>query len=179
MPNVLRAARPGLLLLSLGAAFALSTSTAAASPLPASALCKGKTATSKTDSTQVAYTFHCNQSIKSYTVVSSVSLAGFDINVSVFEPNGAIDTNDAWGCEGDIPGEGFHCNGTAAYFAVTKGEYEPENAACSKKGKWIPHTWLVVADTYNQTEGPFRLTGPKTCKAPKAAKKPAKAKHKS
>jgi hypothetical protein len=181
MPNVFGAVRPGLLLLSIGAAFALTTSTAAASPPPASALCKGKTTAVKGDSTQVSYAFHCNQNIKSYSIVSSVSVAGFDVNVSVFLPSGAIDTNDAWGCEGDIPGDGFHCNGTAAFGAITKGQYEPESdKPCSAKGKWIPKAWLVVADTTGEVEGPFRLVGPKTCKAPKPAKKAKKsATHKS
>lgn len=174
MPNVLRAVRPGLLLLSAGAALALSTSTATASPLPASARCSGKTAAVKGDPTQVGYRFSCNQSIKSYTIISTASIAGFDVNVPVFEPTGAIDTSDSWGCEGDIPGDGFHCNGTARYFTTTKGQYEPENAPCSKKGRWTARAWVVVADTYNQTEGPFRLVGPKRCKAPKAAKTSAR-----
>jgi hypothetical protein len=175
MPNIRGARRTGLLLLPVLAAIAVAVVPGAlASPLPSSVTCAGKTSAVKGDTTQVGYAFHCSEDIKSYTVVSTKPIAGFDVNVNVFLPSGALDEASSWGCEGDIPGDGFNCNGGAPRKHVTKGQFEPEDLPCSTKNRWKSRNWVVVADVNGQTAGPFALSGPKKCKGPKPAKKRAK-----
>lgn len=165
-------------LLPLGALAALVATLApvalgADTPPPQRTRCAGRTAAVPNDPSQVNYRLSCRGSIKSFAIVSSDSVTGFEANADVFTGNTTAPAeSDSAGCEGDFPSRGFICKGTITGKNTMTGLYEPEAAPCSVKGRWLPRVAVVVVAADGTASGPFGLGGPGKCKAPRSAHRP-------
>jgi len=164
-----------------GCALALVTGPAyAATPAPSAVTCSGH-ADRGDDPTlpdRVDFAFGCSGDIRSFTLISSALVGGFEVSAEVFEHSTqAIVEADSFFCEGLIPGDGFNCTGGAHAGKDVRGAFETNDPICSDTEVTPPLSlFVVVSDVNGATAGPFRLRGPERCAKPKPAK-PAGRKH--
>jgi hypothetical protein len=151
----------------------------AATPPPSAVTCSGHVVRGldPTLPDQLNYLFACSGSIRSYTVLSSAEIGGFDVGAEV-DQHGTetIVESDSFFCEGLIPGDGFNCTGQALVGGDVRGAFETSDPVCSTEpgAPRRPRISVVIADWNGATAGPFRLRGPDPCTAPA---KPAGRKH--
>jgi hypothetical protein len=178
----------------LPAAFA--SSAAAAPPPPQSAAtCYGSLAAGPATADQpnlTNYTFKCDSRITAYTIVANRRPRDFDVidnfsvTADVLDGQGNIVSNQSFGCEGTMPGNGINCNAGAGGFDgawnVTKGSFDLTDPYCKTlAANAAPGTLatpqatvqLVVTDTTGAQDGPFRLAPSSACPSvPDRAPKP-------
>lgn len=109
--------------------------------------------------------------IDAYSIISTKDVAGFSASALVFDSGGEVVPDEAFACEGPIPGAGFGCNGVASLNTTVVGSLNLSDNPCSEKGRRTPFkTWVVVAsDKINETtlkhtktsSEPFKLSAPK------------------
>ncbi len=59
------------------------------------------------------YDFHCNQDIRSFSIITNKKFDFFGTELEVFQPDGVGSTESALlQCEGPVPGSGFGCGTT-------------------------------------------------------------------
>jgi hypothetical protein len=160
------------LALSIGAIAAGAAS--AATPPPSAVTCNGH-ADRGDDPTQpdgIDVAFGCSGDIKSFTVISSAPVGGFEVNADVFDhATQEIVETDSFFCEGLIPGDGFNCTGGAHGGNDIRAAFETNDPVCSDTELTPPlRLQVVVSDANGATAGPFRLRGPDACPKPGPAK---------
>lgn len=149
--------------------------------------CIGKTlqsdpATGPPIENPLGYRFTCSEKIIAYSFIANRSVDYFDPEVEVFvgKPQDGNVSNEAFGCEGPIPGNGFGCKGSATpdQGASLSSRYIDGNLGlsadpCAKHAKGAGFkSWIVVTTQQLDSKGtpftissePFRLGGP-SCKA--------------
>jgi hypothetical protein len=144
--------------------------------------CKGKTLPDKTAPVEnvLDYRFTCSEQVNAYTIVTNRSVDYFDPEVEVFigKPEDGNVSNDSFGCEGPIPGNGIGCKGKASAPDATgprfvEGAIGLGSDPCARHAKGAGFkAWLVVTTQQTDLTGkpftissePFRLFGP-GCKA--------------
>jgi hypothetical protein len=146
----------------------------AATPAPSAVTCSGH-ADRGNDSTQpdrIDIAFGCSGDIRSFTVISSVPIGGFEVSAEVFDHvTQAIVETDSFFCEGPIPGDGFNCTGAGHAGKDIKTAFETFDPVCSETDVTPPlKLQVVISDANGATAGPFRLRGPEPCAKPKPAK---------
>jgi hypothetical protein len=130
------------------------------------------------------YQFNCDGRITAYTIVANRLPRSFDVidafstTANVFDTHANIVSNESFGCEGAMPGDGVNCNaGAGGYMGawnLAQGSFDLTDPYCktlpphAKPG--TPATpqaivQLIVTDTTGAQDGPFRLT-PKTACPP-------------
>jgi hypothetical protein len=149
----------------------------AATPAPSAVTCSGH-ADRGADAAQpdrIDVAFGCSGDIKSFTVISSALIGGFEVSAEVYDhTTQAIVESDSFFCEGLIPGDGFNCAGAAHAGKDVKTAFELNEPVCSDTEATLPlKVQVVISDANGATAGPFRLRGPEACPSPKPAK-PAK-----
>jgi hypothetical protein len=175
--------RSGGVALSLGAILAVVASSAVIGPATASAAtvtCRGTTATDDSlgQENGVDYSFHCNEDLIGYSIVTSKKLSYFNPAPTVYTA-GTQDPSptDSFSCEGGFPSNGFGCNGKATATNVIASDFATQGSTCGNKPSQRLKTWVVavvveiVDNGTTQTpttksSEPFQLFGPK-CKYPK------------
>ncbi|HKG39231.1 MAG TPA: hypothetical protein VKB25_09610 [Conexibacter sp.] len=170
--RVLVAAAAAALALSLGALAAGPAR--AATPPPSAVTCSGH-ADRGNDPTlpdRIDVAFGCSGDIRSFTVVSSAPIGGFEVSAEVFDHvTQAIVEADSFFCEGLIPGDGFNCTGAAHAGKDVRTAFETNESVCSETEITPPlRIQVVVADVNGATAGPFRLRGPDKCPKPDVAR---------
>jgi hypothetical protein len=165
-------ARALLVVVGALACFALAAVPAgAATPPPSAVTCSGHVdrGLDPTAPDQIDYLFACSGSIKSYTILSSALIGGFQVDAQVFaHGTDTIVQTDSFFCEGLIPGEGFNCTGQAIVGGDVKGTFETNDPVCGTDpaAPRRPKISVVIADWNGATAGPFRLRGPEPCAKP-------------
>jgi hypothetical protein len=167
--------------LALGSCALVAGSARAATPPPSAVTCSGH-ADRGDDPTlpdRIDVAFGCSGDIKSFTVVSSAPIGGFEVSAEVFDHvTQAIVETDSFFCEGLIPGDGFNCTGGAHAGKDVKTAFETNDPVCSETEITLPlRLQVVVSDANGATAGPFRLRGPEPCAKPKTVKPAGKHKH--
>ena len=120
------------------------------------------------------YQFACDDQILGYSIITNRSTDYFDTEPVVFvgNPKDNNASNDAFSCEGFIPGNGVGCNGKATPDAsslrwVVGGlGYASDPCVRHAKGQGVK-VWLTVVTTQHKADGspyaassqPFRLGG--------------------
>jgi len=115
--------------------------------------------------------FGCSGDIRSFTVISSAPIGGFEVSAEVFDhlPQAIVEA-DSYFCEGPIPGEGFNCTGAGHAGKDIKTAFETFDPVCSETDVTPPlKLQVVISDANGATAGPFRLRGPEPCAAPDEA----------
>jgi hypothetical protein len=188
--------------LVLPAAF-VSSSGAATPPPPtpqSSVNCSGALTAAPTseEPNLLGYKFSCAGRISAYTLIVNrrrrdvETIDDFSTSADVLSPNGAIDPNHSFTCEGSLPGDSVNCNAGAGAqigwgsFAVGQIDLVdpycanyPKSTSKKKKGsKKKPVTatpepqafvQLIVTNLTGAQDGPFRL--PRSPHCPKLKKK--------
>jgi hypothetical protein len=167
--------------LALGSCALVAGSARAATPPPSAVTCSGH-ADRGDDPTlpdRIDVAFGCSGDIKSFTVVSSAPIGGFEVSAEVFDHvTQAIVETGSFFCEGLIPGDGFNCTGGAHAGKDVKTAFETNDPVCSETEITLPlRLQVVVSDANGATAGPFRLRGPEPCAKPKTVKPAGKHKH--
>ena len=152
----------------------------AATPAPSAVTCSGH-ADRGNDPTlpdRIDVAFGCSGDVKSFTLISSAPIGGFEVSAEVFDHvTQAIVETDSFFCEGLIPGDGFNCTGAAHAGKDIKAAFETNDPVCSETELTPPlKLQVVVSDANGATAGPFRLRGPLACPKPDEAT-PAGRKH--
>jgi hypothetical protein len=160
------------LALSIGAVVAGAAH--AATPLPSAVTCNGH-ADRGDDPTQpdgIDVAFGCSGDIRSFTVISSAPIGGFEVSAEVFDHvTQAIVETDSFFCEGLIPGDGFNCTGAAHAGKDVRTAFATNDPVCSETEATAPlRLEVVVSDANGATAGPFRLRGPEKCPKPDVAR---------
>jgi len=150
----------------------------AATPAPSAVTCSGH-ADRGNDPTQpdrIDIAFGCSGDIRSFTVISSAPIGGFEVSAEVFDHvTQAIVEADSFFCEGPIPGDGFNCTGAAHAGKDIKAAFETFDPVCSETDVTPPlKLQVVISDANGATAGPFRLRGPEPCAKPKPARPAAR-----
>jgi hypothetical protein len=181
---------------------ALASPAGAATPPPQSAAtCFGSLARgSATDPPNTFnYRFRCDGRITAYTVLANRRPRDFEVidnfstTANVFDPRGNIVSDQSFGCEGNLPGDGINCNAGVGSFmgagSSAVGSLELADPYCknlpahAKPGTFAQPqavVQLVVTDTSGAQDGPFRLSPSSTCAPrPDRAPKQTKTKHKT
>jgi hypothetical protein len=163
--------------LSAGALALVAGPARAATPPPSAVTCSGHAdrGTDPTAPDSVDVAFGCSGDIRSFTVISSAPIGGFEVSAEVYDHNTqAIVETDSFFCEGPIPGDGFNCTGAAHAGKDVKTAFETFDPICGATDVSAPlKLQVVISDANGATAGPFRLRGPEPC----AAAKPAGRKH--
>jgi hypothetical protein len=168
-------------LVLLGSAATLATGLIAAGSAQAATVdCKGKLGPddgSSNSARSFEYSFACTSpqgneemptQIDAYSIISTKEVIGFQADPLVFDTAGEVVPDEAFGCEGPIPGAGFGCNGKASLENTTVGSFELSDKPCSKRGRRSPFkAWLVVssdkikddASHIKTSSEPFKLGG--------------------
>ncbi len=162
-------------------AFALVAGPArAATPAPSAVTCSGHAGrgTHPTAPDRVDIAFGCSGDIRSFTVISSAPIGGFEVSAEVYDHvTQAIVEADSFFCEGPIPGDGFNCTGAGHAGKDIKTAFETLDPICSAIEVTAPlKLQVVISDANGATAGPFRLRGPESCAKPKPAR-PAARRH--
>lgn len=125
----------------------------------------GPTAKQQRDLT---YSFACSDSIKSFSIVSNLEVGEFSTTADVIDPatNTPVD-GETFGCEGNIPSDGFGCSGNANPPHSVTGTLSLDEARCVKRRNQL-NAWVVAVDTAGTATGPFRLVVPRCPKVAKA-----------
>lgn len=128
--------------------------------------------------TGATYEFSCGAAITGFALVSSSEIASFDVAADVFDApadGGAIRGDDRFGeCEGDLPGFGFHCNGTySAKGRLIRATFDGTDSVCARDSKRqvIARYSVIVTNAAGKVAGPYDLGRPHHCPKPKKAKK--------
>jgi hypothetical protein len=163
-------------------AFALVAGSArAATPAPSAVTCSGHAdrGNDPTAPDRVDVAFGCSGDIKSFTLISSAPIGGFEVSAEVFDHvTQAIVETDSFFCEGPIPGDGFNCTGGAHAGKDVKTAFETFDPICSETEVTAPlKLQVVISDANGATAGPFRLRGPEPCAKPKPARPAGQRKH--
>lgn len=182
---MVKAVLPGVRLrgrVLLAAAIALSCaalaivvgSARAATPPPSAVTCSGH-ADRGNDPTlpdRVDVAFGCSGDIRSFTVLSSAPIGGFEVSAEVYDhTTQAIVEADSFFCEGLIPGDGFNCTGIAHAGKDVRTAFETNDPICSETAPTERlKVQVVVSDVNGATAGPFRLRGPEKCPKPDVAR---------
>lgn len=183
---------------------ALASSALAAAPTPESlATCYGSLANGTATADQpnlMNYQFKCDSRITAYTIVANRAPRNFDVldafstTALVLDPHGNIVSDESFGCEGTMPGDGINCNAGAGGFMgawnVAQGSFDLTDPYCktlapnAKPGTAATPqaiVQLVVTDVTGAQDGPFRLAPSTACPAvpdraptPKSKKKTKK-----
>ena len=107
----------------------------AATPAPSAVTCSGH-ADRGNDPTlpdRIDVAFGCSGDIRSFTVLSSAPIGGFEVSAEVFDhTTQAIVEADSFFCEGPIPGDGFNCTGAAHAGKDVKTAFETFDPVCSE-----------------------------------------------
>jgi hypothetical protein len=126
--------------------------------------------------TGASYQFSCHDAITSFALVTSSELSSFDVTADVFDSSatgGGLRGDDRFGeCEGELPGNGFLCNGTyAAQNRVIKASFDTTDNPCARDAGGDPllKASVVVKTGDGKLNGPYRLG-----KTIKGCAKPAK-----
>lgn len=150
----------------------------AATPAPSAVTCSGHAdrGNDPTAPDRVDVAFGCSGDIRSFTVISSAPVGGFEVSAEVFDHvTQAIVETDSFFCEGPIPGDGFNCTGAAHAGKDVKTSFETFDPICSTTEVSAPlRLHVVISDANGATAGPFRLRGPERCAPPKPAKPAAR-----
>jgi hypothetical protein len=152
----------------------------AATPAPSAVTCSGHAdrGLDAASPDRIDVAFGCSGDIRSFTVISSAPIGGFEVSAEVFDhATQAIVETDSFFCEGLIPGDGYNCTGGAHAGKDVKTAFETYDPVCSATAvtpRLVLH--VVISDVNGATAGPFRLRGPEKCPKPKPAK-PAGRKH--
>jgi hypothetical protein len=167
------------------AGFIVSIAALAALLLPGAAsandtvLCGGKLtkATVATVEHPLEYAFHCRGSnpdasgtITSFSIAVNRRIDYFSPDTVGYDQSGEA-TDEAFSCQGAVPGWGFGCSGGDGMVAghTMTGTFAPIKQACalsqgSKLMAWVSVTSTqtnhVKGTTYTDNSGPFRLQGP-------------------
>jgi hypothetical protein len=153
----------------------------AATPPPSAVTCSGHAdrGLDKTLPDRIDIAFGCSGDVKSFTVISSARLGGFEVSSEVFDhATQAIVETDSFFCEGPIPGDGFNCTGLAGAGRDIRAAFETFDPVCSTTEVTPPlKLYVVISDVNGATAGPFRLRGPKPCAKPKPVKPAGGKKH--
>lgn len=177
---------------------ALASAAGAAPPPPqAAATCYGSlTGAGTVDQPFLTkYGFNCDSRITAYSILATRLPRNFDVidgfstTADVTDAQGNLKSDQSFGCEGGLPGNGFNCNSGAGSFMgalnYARGSFDLQDPYCkslptdAKSG--TPATpqaivQLVVTDTSGAQDGPFRLVPSSACppvpdRAPQAKKK--------
>lgn len=145
----------------------------AATPAPSAVTCSGH-ADRGNDPTlpdRIDVAFGCSGDIKSFTLISSAPIGGFEVSAEVYDhATQAIVEADSFFCEGPIPGDGFNCTGAAHAGKDVKTAFETFDPVCSETEVTPPlKLQIVISDANGATAGPFRLRGPLACPKPDVA----------
>ena len=124
-----------------------------------SVICGGtaKRAPDTTDRNQVEYSFHCTESLKSYTIAASAPLDSFgaDTSITPLAPGGA--TGKLFSCEGSIPSMGFGCNsGDLPAGAFVSATLSPSRNICAAPTNRF-RLFVIGVDTNGNSSEPFAL----------------------
>jgi hypothetical protein len=146
----------------------------AATPPPSAVTCSGH-ADRGNDPTlpdRIDVAFGCSGDIRSFTVVSSAPIGGFEVSAEVYDhTTQAIVETDSFFCEGLIPGDGFNCTGAAHAGKDVRTAFETNDPVCSDtEATERLRVLVVVSDVNGATAGPFRLRGPEKCPKPDVAR---------
>lgn len=157
---------------------ALAGPARAATPAPSAVTCSGH-ADRGNDPTlpdRVDVAFGCSGDIRSFTVISSAPIGGFEVSAEVYDhTTQALVEADSFFCEGLIPGDGFNCTGAAHAGKDVKTAFETFDPICSDTEVTAPlQLHVVISDVNGATAGPFRLRGPDKCAKPKSARPAAR-----
>jgi len=150
----------------------------AATPAPSAVTCSGHADRGNDPTTpdRIDIAFGCSGDIRSFTVISSAPIGGFEVSAEVFDHvTQAIVETDSFFCEGPIPGDGFNCTGGAHAGKDIKTAFETFDPVCSETEVSAPlKLQVVISDANGATAGPFRLRGPEPCAKPKPARPAAR-----
>lgn len=193
-------ARVGLSAGALGLlAAAVPVSAQAAAPTPESiASCNGTLSNAPTsdEPNTLSYKFHCNWGITAYSVVVNrrrndfSTLDDFSPDALMYDTSGAVITTRAFGCEGNVPGNGINCNAGGSYLPApdyVHGTFDTTAPYCPSIPQGSPAltkplpqalVQLVVTDSTGAEDGPFRLGLTSACKPVHVAKPSVKQKKK-
>jgi hypothetical protein len=176
----------------------------AAPPTPESAticggsLTKDPSATPTSDDPNlIDYKFHCDGDITAYTLIANRRLWDFetmDDFSTTASVNDAADqnivSNQSFGCEGTLPGNGINCNagagGLMSAWNNVHGTFDLTDPYCknipagAKPGTYAePQAMvqLIVTDTTGAEDGPFRINLSSPCPAVLNRVPPAPKKH--
>jgi hypothetical protein len=146
----------------------------AATPPPSAVTCSGH-ADRGDDPTlpdRIDLAFGCSGDIRSFTVLSSAPIGGFEVSAEVYDHvTQAIVEGDSFFCEGLIPGDGFNCTGAAHAGKDVRAAFETDEPVCSETAPTERlKIQVVVSDANGATAGPFRLRGPQKCPQPDVAR---------
>lgn len=96
--------------------------------------------------------------IEAFSVISNHEISGFNTEPIVINPStGETVVGEQFGCEGEIPGDGFGCFGKASLGNEVRAGFNLTRNPCSKRtiakqGKW--RLWVVAsAPKINPTNG--------------------------
>ncbi|MGN6190260.1 MAG: hypothetical protein ACTHOE_15310 [Conexibacter sp.] len=160
---------------------AISGPARAATPPPSAVTCSGHADRGADPTTPdgVDIAFGCSGDIRSFTVISSAPIGGFEVSAEVFDHvTQAIVETDSFFCEGPIPGDGFNCTGGAHAGKDVKASFETFDPICGATAVSEPlKLQVVISDANGATAGPFRLRGPEPCAKPKPAKPAGRGRH--
>ncbi len=172
---------------------------ASASAAPESiASCNGTIAKAPTsdEPNTLGYKFHCNWGITAYSVIVNrkhndfSTLDDFSPDALVYDTSGVVSTKVAFGCEGNVPGNGINCNGGGKYLPApdyVEGTFDtvapycpsiPDGAPAGTKPLAQALVQLIVTDTTGAEDGPFRLGLTSPCKSVQPVKPSTKSKGK-
>jgi hypothetical protein len=146
----------------------------AATPPPSAVTCSGH-ADRGNDPTlpdRIDVAFGCSGDIRSFTVLSSAPIGGFEVSAEAYDhTTQAIVETDSFFCEGLIPGDGFNCTGAAHAGKDVRSAFETNEPVCSETEPTERlKVQVVVSDANGATAGPFRLRGPEKCPKPDVAR---------
>ncbi len=127
----------------------------------------GPTAKQQNDLT---YAVTCSDTIKGFSFVSSLEVGGFSTTADVIDPaTGTPANGEAFGCEGNIPSDGFGCSGLGNPPHTITGTLSVDQPRCVK-GRNKLAAYVVAVDASGAITQPFRLAVPPCPKVPKSKK---------
>jgi hypothetical protein len=117
----------------------------------------------------VKYVIKCDQPITGYSLISDKEIEGMETEVQVLSADGNVVGNNAFNCEGELPGWGVNCVGQydARNRSIT-GQFYIGKSLCAER-RLDP---LLVVSTASVTSagaaaqdmsGPFDLGRPRGC----------------
>ena len=122
----------------------------------------------------IDYTFACTGRIVGFMVVTDREIDGFDTELEVHDPAGAIVASDGFACEGDFPGFGVGCLGTYATNNLVTGtvtlsgqkpcaepRVDPKLVVVAES--LDPNTGAALKNSNGSMAGPFDLGRPRGC----------------
>ena len=122
----------------------------------------------------IDYTFACTGRIVGFMVVTDREIDGFDTELEVHDPAGAIAPADGFACEGDFPGFGVGCFGSYSTNNLVTGTFTLSSQKPCAEPRVSPKLVVVaesldlatgagLKNTNGSVAGPFDLGRPRGC----------------